>query len=296
VTDLATGVSDSGPRVTGRGENGAMTQPVEQSRRRLDADADTARLAGRWLVEAVAETGSTNADLLVAAATGAPAGMVLVAELQSGGRGRLGRTWTSPAGAGLTCSVLLRPAPPVPTWGWLPLLTGLALSRTLGSQARLKWPNDVLFGSGGGKVAGILVQSAGSVQTGADAVVAGMGLNVSTGRDELPVETATSLLLEGHRELDRAELLVEFLSRFDGLYTAWQAHGGDARASGLAEGYRAACATLGTEVSVELGSRTLLGTAVDVDLDGRLLVRPAGGGAAVAVAAGDVTHVRKNVR
>jgi BirA family biotin operon repressor/biotin-[acetyl-CoA-carboxylase] ligase len=267
-----------------------MTQVVEQSRRPLDTDAVTARLAGRWLVEAVTETGSTNADLLAVAATGAPAGTVLVAELQSGGRGRLGRSWTSPAGAGLTCSVLLRPAPPISTWGWLPLLTGLALSRTLGSAARLKWPNDVLFGPGGGKVAGILVQG------GDGAVVVGVGLNVSTGRDELPVETATSLLLEGHRELNRAELLLGFLSRFDGLYTAWQAHGGDARSSGLAAGYRAACATLGTEVSVELGSRTLLGTAVDVDVDGRLLVRPSDGGGAVAVAAGDVTHVRKNVR
>jgi len=273
-----------------------MTEPVEQSRRPLDADAVTARLAGRWLVEAVAETGSTNADLLAAAATGAPAGTVLVAELQSGGRGRLGRSWTSPAGAGLTCSVLLRPVPPMPTWGWLPLLTGLALARTLGSAARLKWPNDVLFGDDGGKVAGILVQSGNSARADDHAVVVGMGLNVSTGRDELPVESATSLLLDGHRELDRAELLVAFLGRFDGLYTAWQAHGGDARASGLADGYRAGCATLGTEVSVELGSRTLLGTADGIDDDGRLLVRPADGGAPVAVAAGDVTHVRKNVR
>ncbi|MDQ1742589.1 MAG: BirA family transcriptional regulator [Pseudonocardiales bacterium] len=280
-----------------------MTQPVEQSRRPLDADAVTARLAGRWLVETVAETGSTNADLLAAAATGAPAGTVLVAELQSGGRGRLGRSWISPAGAGLTCSMLLRPAPPVPTWGWLPLLTGLALSRTLGSAARLKWPNDVLFGAGGGKVAGILVQSGDLAQgeglvenAGRGAVVVGLGLNVSTGRDELPVETATSLLLQGHRELDRAELLVAFLSRFDGLYTGWQAHGGDALASGLAEGYRAGCATLGTEVSVELGNRTLLGTAVDVDVDGRLRVRPVDGGTPVAIAAGDVTHVRRNIR
>jgi BirA family biotin operon repressor/biotin-[acetyl-CoA-carboxylase] ligase len=266
-----------------------MVFALAQSRRPLDADAVTARLAGRWLVEAVAETGSTNADLLAAAATGAPAGTVLVAELQSGGRGRLGRSWVSPAGAGLTFSVLLRPVPPASTWGWLPLLTGLALARTLGPAARLKWPNDVLLGPQGRKVAGILVQSS-SVQAGA--VVAGVGLNVSTERAELPVETATSLLLEGHRESDRAELLVGFLSRFDGLYTAWQAHGGDAVASGLAGGYRTACATLGIEVSVELASHTLAGRAVDVDSSGRLLVRPTGGGAPVAVAAGDVTHVR----
>jgi BirA family biotin operon repressor/biotin-[acetyl-CoA-carboxylase] ligase len=272
-----------------------MIIPPAQSRRPLDADAVTARLAGRWLVEAVAETGSTNADLLAAAATGAPAGTVLVAELQSGGRGRLGRSWVSPAGAGLTFSVLLRPVPPVPTWGWLPLLTGLAVARTLGSAARLKWPNDVLLGPDGRKVAGILVQS-GGVQSGGvrsgGAVVVGVGLNVSTEQLELPVETATSLLLEGHRSRDRAELLVGFLGRFDGLYTAWQAHGGDARASGLAGGYRAACATLGREVSVELASHTLTGRAVDVDDSGRLLVRPPGDGAPVPVAAGDVTHVR----
>lgn len=262
---------------------------MEQSRQPVDADAVTARLAGRWLVETVAETGSTNADLLAAAAAGAAAGTVLVAESQSSGRGRLGRSWQSPAGAGLTFSVLLRPVPPAPAWGWLPLLTGLALVRTLGSQARLKWPNDVLFGPRGGKVAGILVQSGG------DAVVVGVGVNVSTTAAELPVETATSLSLEGYSRLDRSELLVGFLSRFDGLYTGWQAHGGDAEASGLAGGYRSSCATLGGEVSVELGTHTLFGKAVQLDGDGRLVVQPTGGGALVPVAAGDVTHLRGNV-
>jgi BirA family biotin operon repressor/biotin-[acetyl-CoA-carboxylase] ligase len=267
-----------------------MTQPAEQSRQPVDAGAVTARLAGRWLVEAVPETGSTNADLLAAAAADAAAGTVLVAESQSGGRGRLGRSWESPAGAGLTFSMLLRPAPPPPMWGWLPLLTGLALARTLGAQARLKWPNDVLYGPRGAKVAGILVQA------GSAAVVVGVGLNVSTSQSELPVETATSLLIEGHRELDRAELLVAFLGRFDGLYTAWQAHGGDAGSSGLAAGYRAVCATLGREVSVELGTHTLVGRAQEIDGDGRLLVHPTGGGALLPVAAGDVTHVRAAVR
>jgi len=271
-------------------DNDVMSEPMPESRRPLDADAVTARLSGRWLVEAVTQTGSTNADLLAAAAGGAASGTVLVAELQSGGRGRLGRSWESPVGAGLTFSVLLRPAPSIETWGWLPLLTGLALARTLGSEARLKWPNDVLFGAEAAKVAGTLVQ------TSEGAAVVGVGLNVSTSRAELPVETATSLLLEGHRPLDRAELLVDFLSRFDALYTAWQAHGGDAAASGLAAGYRAECATLGSEVSVELGTHTLFGRALEVDEDGRLLVRPTGGGALVPVAAGDVTHLRGVVR
>ena len=116
------------------------------------------------------------------------------------------------------------------------------------------------------------------------AAVVGIGLNVSTRQAELPVETATSLLVEGHPELDRAELLVAFLGRFDGLYTAWQAHGGDAGSSGLAAGYRTVCATLGNEVSVELGNRTLSGRAAELDDGGRLLVQPAGGGTVVPVA------------
>src|ERR1700712_4720273 len=97
---------------------------VELSRRPLNATAVTARLAGRWLVEAVPETGSTNADLLAAPPAAAPAGTVLVAELQTGGRGRLQRSWSSPAGAGLTFSMLLRPAPAAGTWGWLPAVSG----------------------------------------------------------------------------------------------------------------------------------------------------------------------------
>lgn len=292
MTDLAAkALAFEARKPSGCGDNEAMTQaPAELSRRPVDADAVTARLAGRFLVEAAAETGSTNADLLAAAAAGAAAGTVLVAELQTGGRGRLDRSWVSPVGAGLTFSVLLRPAPPLPTWGWLPLLTGLALARTLGSDARLKWPNDVLFGLRGGKLAGILVQAGG------DAVVVGVGLNVSTTAEELPVETATSLLLEGYSQLDRAELLIGFLSRFDGLCTGWQAHGGDAEASGLAGGYRASCATLGSDVSVELGTHTLYGKAVQIDGHGRLVVQPTGGGALVPVAAGDVTHIRGNSR
>src|SRR2546421_684603 len=87
---------------------------------------------------------STNVDLLHAAADGAPEGIVRVAHFQNGGRGRLDRSWSSPPGAGLTFSVLLRPAVPTPTWGWLPLLAGVALAQAVGADAKLKWPNDVL--------------------------------------------------------------------------------------------------------------------------------------------------------
>jgi BirA family biotin operon repressor/biotin-[acetyl-CoA-carboxylase] ligase len=239
-----------------------------------------------WRIEAVAETGSTNGDLLAAAEAGAAAGLMRVAEFQNSGRGRLDRSWSSPPGAGLTVSLLLRPAAPVLTWGWLPLLTGLALVEAIGGDARLKWPNDLLLGPDGRKAAGILVQTTG------EAAVVGIGLNVTTERDELPVPTATSLALEAIRELDRAAILGNLLASFEVRYRDWQAAEGDAEASGLAAAYRGACATIGSEVTVERPAEAIRGDAVGVDGDGRLLVRPTDGTAEVAIAAGDVTHVR----
>lgn len=255
----------------------------------LTAGTDAAVGVPRWQVEVVAETGSTNADLLARSAT-AETGVVRVAELQTGGRGRLERSWTSPPGAGLTFSLLVRPDADVRTWGWLPLLTGLALVRTVGPSARLKWPNDLLLGPGAEKAAGILVQTSGS------AVVIGVGLNVSTTAAELPVPTATSLVLHGVRQLDRSELLGGFLAEFGALYAAWLAESGDADRSGLAQAYRQACATLDSEVSVQLSGSILRGLAQDIDSTGRLLVRPLGQPAAIALAAGDVTHLRDAAR
>ena len=137
-----------------------------------------ARTAGRlWTsVRVVASTGSTNADLL---ARGGPEGQVLVAEEQTAGRGRSGRTWVSQPGASLTFSVLLRPASVPPSArGWLPLLTGVAVAAGVrsaaGVAARLKWPNDILVGDR--KLAGILAEQSAD----GDAVVIGVGLNVAT--------------------------------------------------------------------------------------------------------------------
>ena len=109
-------------------------------------------------------------------------------------------------------------------WGWLPLLAGLALRRTVGAGARLKWPNDLLLGPDDGKVAGILVQAA------EGAVVVGIGLNVTLTAAELPVPTATSLALQGIRQLDRTALLAGFLTEFDAVLARWLAADGDAEA------------------------------------------------------------------
>jgi BirA family transcriptional regulator, biotin operon repressor / biotin---[acetyl-CoA-carboxylase] ligase len=261
-----------------------MTQGEMPSRAPLDRAAVAALLPAGWQLEVVAETGSTNADLL--GRPDAPDRSVLVAELQTSGRGRLDRSWQSPRGAGLTVSVLLRPPTPKTGWSWLPLIAGLALSRSLGGQAALKWPNDLVMGPDQAKVAGILGESS------ADAVVLGIGINVSTTAEELPVPTASSLALQGHSTLDRARLLANLLVRLDAELARWYAHHGDAVAAGLLEDYRARCVTISREVSVQLPDRVERGRAVAVDDLGRLVVQPAGGGEPISVAAGDVTHIR----
>lgn len=261
----------------------------------LDAAALRAALPeGNWDLVLVAETGSTNADVRAAAMAGtATNGRVLVAEHQVAGRGRRDRTWTSAPGTGLTFSVLVRPdVVPAAQWGWLPLLAGLAVAEGAGGAAgvplALKWPNDVLD-AGGGKVAGILVERIDS-PSGPMAAI-GIGLNVSAGAADLPVDTASSLALAGGTMLDRAQLLGAVLAALRARYQAWHAAAGDAAACGLATAYRGASATLGTAVRVDLpGEEVVLGGAEGLGADGSLQIRTADG--LRSIAAGDVTHLR----
>jgi BirA family transcriptional regulator, biotin operon repressor / biotin---[acetyl-CoA-carboxylase] ligase len=244
-------------------------------------------------LDVAAQTGSTNADLLAAALAGAPHGTVLAAELQTSGRGRLGRTWaTPPAARALTFSVLLRPAGIPPSGrSWLPLLAGVAAARGLRTAAAvdavLKWPNDVL--AGGAKLAGILAEQAG------DAVVVGIGINVGARREDLPPPPPgalppTSLALLGASGTDRTALLIAVLGELAGWYQRW-AQAGDATASGLRAEYLRRSATIGTAVRVELpGGAQLTGTATGIGPAGQLVVDTADG--PVPVTAGDVIHVR----
>ena len=253
-----------------------------------------ARPGGLWRApEVVESTGSTNADLLARALAGEPEGAVLAAEEQRAGRGRMGRTWTSPPRAALTVSVLLKPAVPPARRGWLPLLTGVAVATAVtqvaGVETRIKWPNDLLAADA--KLAGILAEAAG------DAVVVGIGLNVSTEPAELPSPQPPAGCppprCRGRR--DRA-----------GPRGTPARHPGRTRAlvPGLAAGrrrpgpQRAApeyirwSATIGRTVRAELpGGQALSGPVAGVDSDGRLLVRVSSG-SEVAVAAGDVVHLR----
>lgn len=242
-------------------------------------------------VDVVASVPSTNTALATAARDGAADRTVLIAEHQTAGRGRGARSWFAPARSGLVLSVLLRPdGVPASRWGWLPLLTGVALCRTVATlgavPAALKWPNDLLLGPGGRKAAGILAE----VVPG-PAVVLGIGLNVSLEPDELPVPGATSLAAEQAGCTDRDVVLAALLGNLDEQLRQWSGHGGDSVASGLREDYRQCCATLGEQVRVELpGGAAMTGRAVDLDAQGRLVVLTAQGPRALA--AGDVTHVR----
>jgi BirA family biotin operon repressor/biotin-[acetyl-CoA-carboxylase] ligase len=258
----------------------------------LDAGALTSVLVGEgsvWRSVQVVETvGSTNAVLAAEAADEAPEGMVLVAEHQEAGRGRLDRVWVSPPRAGLTVSVLLRPDVPASRRAWLPLLTGVALAEAVrdatGVRAALKWPNDLLAADGG-KLAGILAEAVDG------AVVVGVGLNVSTTEGELP-EGGTSLLLAGARNTDRSALLVSYLGALVGRYRRWTATLGDPVQSGLARDYLAWSATVGAQVQVAMPDGSVLeGTAEAVDWEGRLVVATEAG--RVELASGDVRHVRR---
>lgn len=228
-----------------------------------------------WRVEVLPEAGSTNAVVAERARAGEAAGLVVVAEAQTAGRGRLDRSWTSPPRAGLTFSVLLRPDLPPARWPWLPLWSGLAVATALreraGVEAELKWPNDVLVQ--GRKLCGVLAE----VPT-SGALVVGIGLNVTTTQEELPHAQATSLALAGARTTDRDTLLRAVLRSLTTVLA-------DPEASRAA--YRERCGTVGRRVRVELpAGRTAEGVAEGVDEDGRIVVD------GVPYGAGDVVHLR----
>jgi BirA family biotin operon repressor/biotin-[acetyl-CoA-carboxylase] ligase len=221
-------------------------------------------------------TGSTNEVVAAEAAAGAPEGLVVSADFQSAGRGRLDRSWDARPGDGLLVSVLLRPRGlPRARWGLIASAVALAARatcrRVAGVTPQIKWPNDLLA-EDGRKLAGILaVESHG-------AVVVGMGLNVHGA----PPGAASLDELAGRR-VARADLLVGWLRDLDGLLEDWNEVG--AR-------YRRECATVGQRVSVELAAgRFVTGVVQEID-DMGLLVMRSDDGAIQALAVGDVTHLR----
>jgi BirA family biotin operon repressor/biotin-[acetyl-CoA-carboxylase] ligase len=259
----------------------------------LDAAALRDVLApSRWQrIDVVAETGSTNADLIARAAAGEDVdGAVLVAEHQTAGRGRSGRTWSAIPGAQISMSVgVSTDGIPSTSWGWIPLIAGLAVLDAVGPtgvEAGLKWPNDVLARPPAhGKLAGILAE----VAAPAPVVVIGIGLNVSHGTEELPDPGATSLAMLGGRPTKRGDLVVTLLDGLERRIAGLRAANG-AAATLIAE-YTAHSLTIGARVRATMpGDREIVGDAKYVDDQGRLCIDA--GGETVVVSAGDIVHLR----
>ena len=262
-------------------------------------------------IDFVEKTGSTNTDLMQA--TNVADGTVLLADEQLSGKGRLGRTWTAPAGSQVIFSVLLLPES-LEHLGTLPLAAGLAVTDSIEGTV-LKWPNDVHID--GNKLCGILAE-AGPVGQAFKAapkteltkvevgkaevnkaevnkaevnkavggaapsarVVVGMGINVTLSREDLPIEKATSLALEG-RDTDRTELAITVLKNLRRRIVQWENQDPQ-----LLRDYRAVCSSLGQEVRLETPSGDVTGHVDEIGEDGRIMV------AGEYYSAGDVTHLR----
>ena len=245
----------------------------------LDADRLrpllTTALFGR-VIEAFPTIGSTNDRARVAALAGAPEGLLVMADAQTAGRGRRGRTWLAPPGGAILASVLLRPmAPPAEAFATTMIfaLAARAAARAWGVPATLKWPNDVLVGPR--KLAGILAE-AGTTGERLDYIVVGFGVNVAFDPAALGLEAvATSLAAEGGGAApDRAAVLACILAEAEARYRIWQAGDDDA----VWREWAAALTTPGKPVRVEVAPDQIVsGTALRVERDGALIVRTAEG-------------------
>jgi BirA family biotin operon repressor/biotin-[acetyl-CoA-carboxylase] ligase len=230
-----------------------------------------------WLITTVDETGSTNADLLAAAASGAPDRSVLRARHQTDGRGRLDRRWLAPPGTNLLVSLLFRDVPQHAhqLTQRVALAAATACTEIAGVSPALKWPNDVLLD--GRKLAGVLAEAAGTRAGGTRAsvnspayVVVGIGINVGWAPD------GAAMLGDGH---DPADVLALMLDAYDRLPTD------------INDMYRSALATIGQPVRIELGGSSVSGRALDVLADGRLVVLD-DCGITHRFDTGDVVHLR----
>lgn len=239
--------------------------------------------------EYLEQTGSTNRDLL-AKAEGLPEFFVLATDYQTAGKGRMERSWEARPGSSVMASVLLRPTFIESSGiGWLSLMAALAISQAiagLGQNSKIKWPNDVLIEDK--KVSGILAEATGDLSC----VVIGFGINVNQSAEDLPVETATSLLVETGATTNRDELLAVVIQNLKKSYLELNTAGGNAQVSGLREAILNISATVGQQVSVEFpDGKKAFGLAKDIDAAGRLVVETAT--ETLTVSAADVLHLRK---
>ena len=250
------------------------------------------------------DLGSTNSEASALAHAGAPHGTVVVAERQSAGKGRRTRSWYSPPGANIYCSIVVRGKGQKHTlaeWlSWVPLISALAVSDAVHSVAsvplRLKWPNDLLFHER--KVGGILCESS-HVSADDPVVIIGIGLNVNLPQESFPDELrlmATSLVEISGRPIDRNRLIAQLLAEIEQGLEELGSHGPDR----LRLAYMSRCHTLGKPVRVILGKdQELQGRAESISADGALQVRPRPDSSSsprpslIDIHAADVIHLRE---
>jgi BirA family biotin operon repressor/biotin-[acetyl-CoA-carboxylase] ligase len=240
-----------------------------------------------WRVNVVESTGSTQVDLVKNVRDGiATHGDVFATEFQSQGRGRLDRTFVAPPRSALLFSFYVEPKNNGEQWGWLPLLAGQSVVHAISEvfdlheddNLKLKWPNDILLNDR--KVAGLLTER---IQTPlATGVVIGIGINVFTRQEELPVASATSFAIQGYLECDRNALLVQILKSFPNYLQRWER--GDPT---LLEEYSSISATIGRRVEIEIpGPTKVVSVATIIDPSGALVLED---GRLIMV--GDVVHI-----
>ena len=230
------------------------------------------RVIGRE-IQVFEETTSTNDLMARLARAGVKEGVVIFAESQSKGRGRLGRRWISPARKGLWFSVLLRPdiQPQAATQLTIASATALARAITLqtGIVPEIKWPNDILIR--GKKIAGILTEMSAELDH-LKEVILGIGIDVNQEANEFPAalrKTATSIRIESGQMVDRAGLAVAILRELDRDYERIKRGEFDV----VAEQWQEHCSTIGSQVSIRVGDRVIRGRAEALDADGALLLR-----------------------
>jgi len=221
----------------------------------------------------LAETESTNSRAKELAGRGTPEGTIVLAERQTLGRGRRGRSWFSPAGGGLYLSLVLRPEVSPAEAPKLTLITAVAVCDVLvpylPSPPRVKWPNDILVD--GRKIAGILTE----ISTEPDAidyVVVGLGINVNVPARQFPKEIrerATSILVETGKTHSRTVILRSFLEHFEGTYALFR----EGRFPLILNRWKDYAGATGRHVRVDQVGRTLSGEIQDIDENGFLLLR-----------------------
>ena len=259
---------------------------MEPIGRPLDSERINSALKNSyWRVRVVDVTGSTQNDLAAQIRQGNSGhGAVLVSEFQSAGRGRMDRTFLAPSGSALLFSFFIELNQPDKDWGWLALLAGQAAHEmitsrcTLASEPTLKWPNDLLINEK--KVAGIL-----SERVDERGVIIGIGINVDMSQGELPVESATSLALQGCSSCDRNDLLIAYLEIFAKYLVRWQATD-----TSLLNDYKAKSSTIGREIAISApDGSTRRSTAIGIDSSGALVLT-----GEEILTVGDVIHLHTN--